>query len=920
MPLSWNEIRDRAVQFSREWEDASSEDADAKSFLDAFFKVFGITRYRIASFEYKVRKFDGKTGFVDLLWKGKLLVEHKSRGRDLNEAYKQAKDYILTLPDKEVPQYVLVCDFENFRLYDHQTDAIVEFKLEDFPTNIKHFGFIAGYETHTYKEQDPVNIQAAERMGKLHDELRDSNYIGHELEVFLVRLLFCLFSDDTGIFMPTGIFEEYIRTRTSEDGSDLASKLQELFDVLNTKEGERLKNIDEDLARFPYVNGTLFSERLRTAVFTSKMREQLLDCCELNWSTISPAIFGALFQSIMDKNARRNLGAHYTSEKNILKLIKPLFLDTLWDEFNKIKRNPQKLAEFQKKLRSITFLDPACGCGNFLVIAYRELRLLEFEVLRLLHKEEQLLLDLSELLLINVDQFFGIEIEEFPAQIAQVALWLVDHQMNTMVGARFGQHFARIPLMTSPTILNDNAIPIDWETVVPKKNLSYVLGNPPFVGSKFLNARQKSDTLIAFEGMNGGGTLDYVCAWYVKAAKYIKGTKIVASFVSTNSVSQGEQAGILWSELLKLGMKIHFAHRTFQWWNEAKGMAAVHCVIEGFANFDVSHKVIFDYSDIRGEAHATEAKNINPYLADAPDALLLRRSSPICDVPAMKFGNQPIDGGHFILDEEERRELIRLEPKAKPYIRPFLGSEEYINGIKRYCLWLKNISPYDLSSLPLVKERVGLVRKFRLESKRPATRDLAATPSQFAFVSHNERPYVIVPSVSSERRPYIPMGFLKPQTIASNLCMIIPGASLYHFGILNSLMHMGWVRYTCGRLKSDYRYSAGIVYNNFPWPESPTAKQKEAIEQAAQSVLDVREKYPESSLADLYDPLTMPADLLKAHQKLDKAVDAAYGKRQFATEAERVAYLFELYQTLTTPLLPVEKKSRKKRVQSLRDT
>ena len=386
MPLSWNEIRDRAVQFSREWEDVSSEDAEAKSFLDAFFNVFGISRRRIASFEERVTKLDGKTGYIDLLWKGKLLVEHKSRGKNLDLAYKQATDYFPGLKEAELPRYVLVCDFENFRLKDLEADETVEFKLKDFPANIKHFGFIAGYETHTYKEQDPVNIQAAERMGKLHDELRDIGYTGHELEVFLVRLLFCLFAEDTGIFLSTGIFEEYIRARTSEDGSDLASKLNELFDILNQKENERLKNLDEDLARFPYVNGKLFSERLRTAAFTSKMRKQLLDCCELNWSTISPAIFGALFQSIMDKAARRNLGAHYTSEKNILKLIKPLFLDALWEKFDKIKRNPPKLAEFQKKLRSLTFLDPACGCGNFLVIAYRELRLLELEVIRALLK------------------------------------------------------------------------------------------------------------------------------------------------------------------------------------------------------------------------------------------------------------------------------------------------------------------------------------------------------------------------------------------------------------------------------------------------------------------------------------------------------------------------------------------------------
>ncbi len=912
MPLSWNEIRDRAVQFSREWKDAMSEDAEAKSFLDAFFNVFGISRRRFASFEEKVTKLDGRAGFIDLLWKGKLLIEFKTKGKNLDLAYKQATDYFPGLKETELPRYVLVCDFANFRLKDLETGKIVKFKLEDFQSNIQHFGFIAGYQTHTYYEQDPVNIQAAERMGKLHDELRDIGYTGHDLEVFLVRLLFCLFSDDTGIFMPTGIFEEYIRNRSSEDGSDLPSKLNELFDVLNTKESDRLKYIDEDLARFPYVNGTLFSERLRHTAFTSKMRKQLLDCCELNWSAISPAIFGALFQSIMDKNARRNLGAHYTSEKNILKLIKPLFLDALWEEFNKIKRNPQKLTEFQKELRSLNFLDPACGCGNFLVIAYREIRLLEFEVLQLLHKKEQLLLDLRELLLVNVDQFFGIEIEEFPAQIAQVALWLVDHQMNSMVGARFGQHFARIPLTTSPTIKNDNALRIDWATVITKeKQLTYVLGNPPFVGSKFLNPRQKLDMGLVFEGVHGGGALDYVCAWYEKAAKLIKGTKIVAAFVSTNSISQGEQVGILWNELLKLGMKIHFAHRTFQWSNEASGMAAVHCVIIGFANFNTSQKTIFDYSDIRGEAHAVWAQNINPYLIDSGDVVIPNRSKPLCNIPIIMKGNQPTDNGNFLFTDVEKEEFLKKEPQAKKYFRKFVGSQEFINNESRSCLWLKDLSPDQLRALPEVKKRVNNVRDFRLKSKKLGTVKKADTPQLFDEIRHPNSEYLLIPSVSSETRRFIPMAFMPANVIASNLVMFIPRSGLYHFGILTSTMHMAWMRVVAGRLKSDYRYSNTLVYNNFPWPESPTAKQKADIEQAAQSVLDTRAKYPESSLADLYDPLTMPADLLKAHQKLDKAVDAAYGKRKFATEAERVAYLFELYQKLTEPLMADEKKKKR---------
>ncbi|MFI5201187.1 MAG: DNA methyltransferase [Candidatus Kapaibacterium sp.] len=913
MPLSWNEIRDRAVQFSREWEDVSSEDAEAKSFLDAFFNVFGISRRRIASFEEKVTKLDGKTGYIDLLWKGKLLVEHKSRGKNLDLAFKQATDYFPGLKEAELPRYVLVCDFENFRLKDLDNATDVEFKLKDFPANIKHFGFIAGYETHTYKEQDPVNIQAAERMGKLHDELRDIGYIGHELEVLLVRLLFCLFAEDTGIFMPTGIFEEYIRNRTSEDGSDLARLLSELFDVLNTKEKERLKNLDEDLARFPYVNGTLFSERLRSAAFTSKMRQHLLGCCELNWSTISPAIFGALFQSIMDKNARRNLGAHYTSEQNILKLIKPLFLDALWEEFHKIKRNPQKLAEFQKKLRGLNFLDPACGCGNFLVIAYREIRLLEFEVLRLLHKEEQLLLDLRELLLVNVDQFFGIEIEEFPAQIAQVALWLVDHQMNTMIGARFGQHFARIPLTTSPTIVNDNALRVDWMTVVPKKKLSYILGNPPFVGKHYQSKLQREDQSNITRDIKSGMDLDHVACWFIRAAEFTRDTSIRFAFVATNSISQGEQVPLLWSRLFGVEkLKILFAHRTFRWSNEARGMAAVHCVIIGLSREEPQEKLLFDYDSPSSEPHEIKVSNISPYLTAGPDNFVSKKQKPFGNVPTMNCGSKPSDGGHLILDSNEKAILLKQEPSARRWIKKYVGSDEFINAIPRWCLWLNTITPSELKSLPLIMKRVDAVRRMREASTAAPTQRAAERPYQFFFISQPSTKYIAIPEVSSERRKYVPLGILTPDVISSNKIYIIPSPSKYLFGVLHSAMHMAWLAVIGGRLESRFQYSATMVYNTFPWPESPTAKQKFAIEQAAQSVLDVRAKYPESSLADLYDPLTMPSDLLKAHQKLDKAVDAAYGKRTFATEAERVAYLFELYQKLTEPLMAGEGKKKAK--------
>ncbi|MEQ1766774.1 MAG: DNA methyltransferase, partial [Methylotenera sp.] len=609
----------------------SREDAEAKSFWDAFFNVFGITRRRIASFEEPVKKSDDKGGFIDLLWRGQLLVEHKSRGKSLDKAFNQALDYFPGLKERDLPKFILVSDFSKFRLYNLETQEQLEFALKDLYQNVKLFGFIAGYQTQVIKAQDPINIKAAERMGKLHDALKAVGYDGHALELYLVRLLFCLFAEDTTIFEKR-LFQDYIETRTNEDGSDLALHLDALFDALNTPNDKRLKNQDESIAAFPYVNGKLFAERLRLAAFDSKMREALLDLCALDWSIISPAIFGSLFQSIMDSDARRNLGAHYTSEENILKLIKPLFLDALWAEFDKIKSNKKRLPEFHQKLRELTFFDPACGCGNFLVITYRELRLLELEVLRASHVSGQQVLDVQSLINVDVDQFYGIEIEEFPAQIAQVALWLTDHQMNMKISEEFGNYFARIPLKATPHIVCANALQTDWAEVLPPARCSYVLGNPPFVGAKFMDDAQRDDARKVFHGLDNGGLLDFVAAWYVKAARYMKDNSALrCAFVSTNSITQGEQVGVLWSWMLAQGIKIHFAHRTFSWSNEARGKAAVHCVIIGYGSQDVIDKTIYEYDDIRGEPHAVKVGNINPYLVDALDVLLSRRSTPICD-------------------------------------------------------------------------------------------------------------------------------------------------------------------------------------------------------------------------------------------------------------------------------------------------
>ncbi|WP_396177191.1 class I SAM-dependent DNA methyltransferase [Flavobacterium sp.] len=914
MALSWNEIKERAVKFSNEWAEYFNEEADAKPFLVEFFNVFGIYSKKVATFEHRVKKLDERDGYIDLLWKGTILIEMKSRGKNLDRAFLQAKDYLHGLKQHELPKYILVSDFEIFKLYDLEEGNIVEFKILDLVNNVQSFGFLLGYQKKVYKEQDPANIKAAEFMGKLHDRLKEIGYDGHPLEVYLVRLLFCLFAEDTTIFNKQQ-FQDYIEFRTNEDGSDLAPKLQELFQVLDTPSEKRFKNLDEQLAEFPYVNGKLFQEILPMASFDSKMRKALLDCCYIDWSKISPAIFGSMFQSVMNPKERRNLGAHYTSETNILKLIKPLFLDELWTEFENIKNNKNKLPEFHKKISQLKFLDPACGCGNFLVITYRELRLLEIAVLRALNKSGQGFLDVSEIIWLDVDMMGGIEYEEFPARIAEVAMWLIDHQMNMLISNEFGQYFARLPLKKSANIVHGNALQVDWGNVIPKDNLSYIIGNPPFIGKKEQKPEQKADMERVFVNIKGTGVLDYVTGWYLKASQLIQNTKIKVAFVSTNSIAQGEQVGLLWKILFDIyKIKIHFAHQTFSWSNEAKGNAAVHCVIVGFANYDTNNKSIFEYENIKGEPHELKVKNINPFLVEGKDITVENRKSPICNVPEIIYGSFALDDGNYTLSELERNEIISANKNSDKLIKPFIGGRELLHSEKRFCLWLANAEPSEIINNSLIKERVELVRKWRSNSERGNTKKLAETPTLFAEVRQPKTNYLAFPTVSSVNRKYIPIAFLSSEIIASNQLYVLPNSTLYHFGILTSIMHMAWVKYICGRLKSDYRYSASIVYNNYPWPESPSVKQIKLIDEKAQKVLEVRSSFPNSSLADLYNPLTMPPTLIKAHNELDKAVDSAYRTAPFTSEANRMVYLFELYEKYTADLFTKEilKKSRKK--------
>lgn len=916
MALSWNEIKDRALKFSKEWESAYNEKAEAQTFLQDFFNVFGISRRKVATFEHKVKKLNDSDGYIDMLWKGMILVEMKSKGKDLDKAYQQARDYVDGLEEYEIPRYILVSDFEHIWLNDLEEDTFHKFTLAKLVENVEPFGFLAGYQKRSYKEQDPVNIEAAELMGKLHDKLEEAGYRGHDLELYLVRLLFCLFADDTTIF-DKNAFQLFIEQRTHEDGSDLGARLSELFYVLNTPDDKRQTTLDEQLRAFPYVNGKLFEERLPFAAFNSSMRTNLLKCCGLDWGKISPAIFGSMFQSVMNPTERRNLGAHYTSEKNILKLIKPLFLDELWAEFETVKRSKNKLVQFHKKISQLKFLDPACGCGNFLVITYRELRLLEIEILRQLNKTGQGFLNVGDIIWLDVDMMCGIEYEEFPAQIAQVAMWLIDHQMNMMVSQEFGQYFVRLPLRKAANILNADALATDWQSLLSDatQRFDYIIGNPPFIGKSLQNENQKKAMEIVFAGVRGGGLLDYVAAWYLKAAQLIQNTKTKVAFVSTNSVAQGEQTGILWGVLLNnYKIKIHFAHRTFSWNNEARGNAAVYCVIIGFANFDTNKKTIYEYEDIRGEAQEIPAKNINAYLIDAKNIFIDKRAKPICNVPQISFGNMPNDDRNFFIDDLEKSAYIKAEPIAKKYVRPFIGAYEFLNGKNKWCLWFNELNPSDLKQMPNSYRRIENVRKHRENSTRESTRKLAEFPQLFGEVRQPVTDFILIPRVSSENRKIIPMSIFPSTSIIGDTCLFIPDANYFTFGVLQSNMHMAWVRHVAGRLKSDFRYSNTIVYNNFPWAENPSEKQIQAVEKAAQKVLDARAQYPDSSLADLYDPLAMPAPLVKAHQQLDKTVDLCYRPQPFTTEAKRMEFLFDLYEQYTRDLFTKEKskKTRKK--------
>ena len=922
MRLSWNEIRSRAAEFAREWADAVYEKGETHSFYNDFFEIFGVRRRTVARYEEHVRRLDRAGGYIDLFWPGVLLVEQKSAGRGLAAAREQAGEYFDALPERDRPRYQLLCDFRTFELLDRDEREETRFALADLPAHVEQFGFILGVQRRTFRDQDPVNVEASELVARLHDALKASGYGGHDLELLLVRTVFCLFADDTGIFEPRDVFLQFIEERTAADGSDLGPWLARLFQVLDTPEDRRQAKLDEDLARFPYVDGDLFAGPIRIPDFDAPMRRALLDAGRFDWTAISPAIFGALFQSVMEPAERRAAGAHYTTEKNILKVIEPLFLDDLRAEFARLKgrrdsRAIPELHRFQQKLGGLRLFDPACGCGNFLIIAYRELRALEIEVLRALRPHGQFDLLADALSVVNVDQFHGIEIGEFAARIASTALWMMDQIMNSRLSLEFGLTYTRIPIERSPNVRHADALEIDWAEVLPPAECSYVFGNPPFGGAKYQSTEQRAQVRRE-AGLGGaGGTLDYVAAWFIRAGEYVRRAPRGSlppriGFVATNSITQGEQAAQLWPVLFaRHGLEIAFAHRTFAWGSDARGMAHVHVVIIGLdaAEQAPADRRLFACDDVKSEPLESRHAVITPYLFDGgglanPHLVVREEGRPINGLRQLITGSKPIDDGHYIFNAEERSAFLDAEPDAAPLLRPFVGAREYLRGGARWILALHDASPGALARLPRVRERIAAVRAYRQTSRSKPTLKLADTPTLYHVNVLPTGPFLVIPEVSSERREYVPVGWLQPPAIPSNKLRLLPDATLADFALVTSAMHMAWMRAVTGRMKSDYMYSVGVVYNTFPTPPDFTDgnADRSALEPLAQAVLAARAVHPDSTLADLYDPDLTPPDLRRAHQKLDRAVDRLYRRAPLATERERVEHLFARYERLQAPL------------------
>jgi len=905
--LSWNEMRDRAYAFVREWKDETSEKAEAQSFWTEWFDIFGLKRRGTIAFEQAAkRESTGGHGWLDAFWPKHLAIEHKSAGKSLEEAIDQAVDYLASIAQSDWPRYVMSSDFQNFLVLDLETSEKIAFPLTELPQRLELFGWIAGYQRRSFAEEDEVNVHAAELMGRLYDLLDESGYGGHDLDLLLVRLVFIMFADDTSVWEKNR-FTDYLIDRTAEDGADLGPRLSLLFQVLDTPKRQRQTSLDEDLARFPHINGDLFAETIRMPSFDRAMRERLIEAARFDWSGISPAVFGSMFQSVMDNEQRRNLGAHYTREQNILKVIEPLFLDELRARLDAAS-SVQALRRLRDDLSRLTFFDPACGCGNFLIVAYRELRRLELELLRKVREleggEAQLTTDLDQHRSIAVDQFYGIDVEEFPVRIAQVAMYLVDHLANLELDEEFGMWFPSFPISSSAHVELGNALRMDWSALLPAKECSYLFGNPPFHGMAWMTPEQQKDNRLVFAGARANGLrtgrLDYVACWYAKALDYLAGSGGRAAFVSTNSITQGEQARTMEPLLARHGFNIDFAHQTFPWTSEARGKAQVHVVIIGFSESGgVKARMLYEYPDGKGEPIARLTDHINFYLQGHATSPAKRYEPLVAGLPQASKGSQPTDGGYLIVEPSDY-EMVAADPIAAKYLRPFRQSKEMLHDHPRWCLWLVKAAPSELRASPLLRKRLKRVAESRAASKTESVKALAKTPALFTQNRQPETRYLALPEVSSKNRDYIPGRYFGPDEIAGNKLILWPNAPLWLFGYLQSSAFVTWVSAFTGRMKSDFSISPSIAYFTFPFIR-PTGAVLARVEHAAQAVLDARSGHSGEPLASLYDRLAMPSDLRQAHDRLDATIDGLYRLRK-PTNAERFSRLAAEYAALATPL------------------
>ncbi|WP_040285194.1 class I SAM-dependent DNA methyltransferase [Sporosarcina koreensis] len=905
---SRNELLNKSLQFVKEHENDSDEKQQSQMWVRDFLELFGVPYQKIKiGFEWRVN-IDGSTNFVDHLLNGTLLIEMKSRGKNLEKAKSQAYRYVMNLSNEDLPRYILICNFERIRLYDLANEGIWDFLVTDLPKYIDHFGFLVGKHIEASVPKNPVNEDAARMMEQLHKQLLDSNYPRNYSDLLMTRVVFCLFSDDSGIFKK-GLFRKYLKDETKEDGTDLVDKLGALFEVLNTPEKDRYQS--DILKEFPYINGGLFERPQKIGLpLTTEIRSHLIQASTLDWSRISPVIFGSMFEAAMDDTRRSNLGAHYTSEINIMKVVNSLFLEDLRNEFDHIctlkHGRSGRLNEFHHKLSNLKFLDPACGSGNFLIVAYRELRRLEHEVIDEIN-EGQVVFDVLELIKVEVSQFYGIEIVPYAVSISKVGLWLMDHLMNVEASELFGRLFLRLPLHAGANIVNANALEIDWEEVISAKDLNFIFGNPPFIGAKKMTPTHKAQLKSVSPKMKGILNLDFVGGWFIKASEMMMiNPQMKTALVSTNSISQGIQATILWRKLRAMDISIHFAHQTFAWDNEANVMV----VIIGFTRQNVQKKQLFSYANVKDLPTMQTTNSINEYLIDEPFLLIDPNTrKQISGYPPMTLGSLPLENQQYIISVEEKKEILTKYNIMEDYIHPYYGSQELLepNKYERYIIYVKDIPFNMLIKMPEIQQRVENVKKFRLTVAKEDQK-LSNTPLLFKRDRYWRKDVLIIPRTSSGAREYVPMGYFGPDVIVSDAAFQIADASLVLFGFLESKMHTAWINLVSGKLKDDFRYSNTLCYNTFPFPRLNKEEERK-VESLSQQILDIREKYfnEGNSLRDLYGKI-LPTDLQVSHQKLDKLIDTLYRKEPFDSVDERIKHLIKLYQREITKKINSNKK------------